>query len=193
MLHHGLLNDESSETAVRFHSLNDRRHFQKLTKSLSSVLRHGKLLAKLKIDLLNLLVICIGNINHLSAVGFNELLHMISYGLLRSLLPVITVDNIVGMDKSYYIVVHHIFLDHYLGDALDGTVKLHSFFLGNGRELVVADQCLIGQSADDDSSLLTRLVDYIKMTVVDNIGTKTSICCLHLSALLIDYGNLNAC
>ena len=69
MLNDCLFSDKTCETAVSLDSFYNVSHFDELAQTLSSVLRHSKLLFQLCVYLLYSRVICVRNVNDLAAVS----------------------------------------------------------------------------------------------------------------------------
>ena len=124
MLNYRLLNDETRKTAVRLHRLDNRSHRDELSQTLTSVFGHRELFAQLHIDLLHLLIVCVRNVNYFAAILRKERLNMVADCLLRADLPVVTVNDVVGLDLLDYVVVHEVLLNDYLINAVELLVAL---------------------------------------------------------------------
>ena len=143
MLYDRLLNDKAGKTAVGFHCLYDRCHLYQLAETLSSVFRHSKLLTELKVDLPDLLIICIRDVNQFTAISLKKILDVVVDSLLRTVYPVIAVKNIVRLDERDDIIIHHIVLDNDFLNSFYASVKPDPLFLAYRGEFVVADRCLV--------------------------------------------------
>ena len=154
-----LLGNKACNSAVDLNSLNNRYHLKELLKSSSSELRHSKFLRHLTVDLLDLLVKCIGNLYKFSAVFGKKSQDVLLDNCHSRRTPVIAVNDIIRAKLLNDLIVHDVVLNYNIINARNGLDHLDLLFNSLLRESVVSDHLGITKDTNCNRTKLFSLVD----------------------------------
>ena len=187
-----LLGDETRESVMGLDDLDSGGDLEQLPQTAAAVLGHGQLLAELLVNLACFLASSVGDLDQFASKAGEEIKDVGTNDAFRAALPVVTVDDVIGPELFDDGVVEIVVLDDDPGDALKGLVEPYPLVLGDGWELVVANERLVAEGSQDDLAIPLGIPDDVQVSLVDDVGAERGIDNCHAVLLEIGAMRLNA-
>ena len=175
MIHNGLLGNKAGKSVVSLNDLNRRRNGQKLPQATATVFRHGQFLAELLVNFARLLASGVWHLYERSAVCGEKPLNVVTDGAFGTVLPVVAMYYVIGLECCNHVVVKIVILDNDATHTFKRLVELNALFLGNRRKPTVSNESFITQGSYNHSAVFLRVPENVQMPLMNNVGTKGGI------------------
>ena len=142
-MYHGVFHDQAGQAVMGFHDRHQALGVQHLPQPAPADVRHGQLRPFPALKLLILLILAVGELRQLSAVGFQNGNHFVPDGLLESSAPVVPVHHDIRTVFLQILPVAERPLLHHPGHPGNVFKQTHPFRRGQQREPLIGSHRLV--------------------------------------------------